>query len=243
MTACHSCGIITSTMNTKKLYQNPEWLRAQYHDGGLTYDEIGKQVGLTGCAIGHWMRRYNIPARAGGPRTPRSYAYRNAAWLRTKYWDEKFCVREMAELCGCSQAVILRWMKKHDIKRRSRASNTLPLGEAGFNEVLRNYQRHARDRGLAWQLTREQFRTLTQQPCHYCGLLPSQILSRTKYNGVYIHTGVDRASNRHGYTPDNCVPCCTVCNRAKMAQTVAEFEKWIRQAFAHLEATKWTRVP
>jgi 5-methylcytosine-specific restriction endonuclease McrA len=28
--------------------------------------------------------------------------------------------------------------------------------------------------------------------------------------------GIDRVDNSIGYTPDNCVPCCTQCNRIKL---------------------------
>jgi hypothetical protein len=43
-----------------------------------------------------------------------------------------------------------------------------------------------------------------QKPCHYCGAeLPLHIV------------GLDRVDNARGYTRDNIVPCCALCNDAK----------------------------
>jgi hypothetical protein len=39
----------------------------------------------------------------------------------------------------------------------------------------------------------------------------------------YIYNGVDRVNNDFGYSIDNCVSCCKVCNRMKGKKTVAEF--------------------
>lgn len=44
--------------------------------------------------------------------------YRDAEWLRQKYWDEKSTMQEMAELANCSCRSILRWMVEYDIPRR-----------------------------------------------------------------------------------------------------------------------------
>jgi len=56
-------------------------------------------------------------------------------------------------------------------------------------------------RGIAWELSREEFSGLVVLPCHYCGLsLPPS------------GSGLDRLDNSRGYSADNVVPCCTDCN-------------------------------
>jgi hypothetical protein len=97
--------------------------------------------------------------------------------------------------------------------------------------VLKNYQGGAKHRGLAWELTGEDFDRLTSQPCHYCGTPPSTVRSVgvVHENGDFIYTGLDRKDNALGYTPDNTLPCCTFCNRAKWAKSYDEFMAWIAQ--------------
>ncbi len=56
----------------------------------------------------------------------------------------------------------------------------------------------------AFTLSREQFAELVSQPCHYC----SHPLNETG-------SGLDRLDPDRGYTEDNVVPCCKMCNWVK----------------------------
>jgi deoxycytidylate deaminase len=58
-----------------------------------------------------------------------------------------------------------------------------------------------------------------QQPCIYCG---KQITT----------AGIDRIDNNVGYTIDNCVACCRVCNWMKMQMDVDE---WFDHMFTILK--------
>ena len=108
----------------------------------------------------------------------------------------------------------------------STAKTRLPHGIAAKRYVLHQYQDMARTRGLAWALTDDEFSELTQRTCHYCGRQPASIsgyVKRYPESGGFIYNGVDRLDNRLGYAVDNCVPCCGLCNRMKMALGVDEF--------------------
>lgn len=48
-----------------------------------------------------------------------SKRYHDEEWLREKYWGEKMTLEEMSNVCGVRYQTILRWMKKHEIERRS----------------------------------------------------------------------------------------------------------------------------
>ena len=65
----------------------------------------------------------------------------------------------------------------------------------------------ARKRGLAVEIAREDLEEMVGKECFYCGEAPAEGASN----------GVDRVDNDKGYVPDNCVPCCSPCNRMKMA--------------------------
>lgn len=109
------------------------------------------------------------------------------------------------------------------------------LGTAPFNKLYSKYQKEAKDRKYEWTLTKEEFKKLTKQNCHYCGIHPYQIIkafSKTTKKewvdtNVYIYNGVDRTDNTKGYILENCVPCCKPCNQAKSNYTYENFKKLI----------------
>jgi len=113
-------------------------------------------------------------------------------------------------------------------KERMSESHKLPSGEAAFNRILNCIKRNAKSRGYKWQLTKEQVQTSIQQPCYYCGAEPNQGSNLSSIcNGVYLYNGIDRVDNSKGYTFNNIVPCCGICNKAKNSQTVEQFKAWI----------------
>lgn len=72
------------------------------------------------------------------------------------------------------------------------------------------YKRSAKARGLAFELTMDQFMSFWGKPCFYTGRPIASI-------------GLDRVENAKGYTIDNVVPCCLAANKAKMAMSHDEF--------------------
>ena len=72
------------------------------------------------------------------------------------------------------------------------------------------YKRTAKSRGLAFELTMEQFMSFWRQPCFYTGRPISSI-------------GLDRVDNAKGYVIGNVVPCCLAANKAKMQMSHDEF--------------------
>jgi hypothetical protein len=93
---------------------------------------------------------------------------------------------------------------------------------SAYRGLLGKYKKGAEDRGLSWELTEEQFRSLTTSDCYYTGRKPSQEFTAAS-GEVYTYSGIDRLDSSVGYTVDNCVPCCTQVNRMKMAMGINEF--------------------
>jgi hypothetical protein len=104
---------------------------------------------------------------------------------------------------------------------------SLKLEPGGYvrGRIRNEYRQNARKRGLYWKLTDEDFDRLTSQPCIYCGLAPNMV--RTVKRSTVILNGIDRVDNALGYTPENTVPCCKICNRAKRDMPYDEFMAWI----------------
>jgi hypothetical protein len=91
---------------------------------------------------------------------------------------------------------------------------------------------------LPWDLSLEEYKTLVTSPRFYCGMPPKQhphgvLLRRTGLK----RNGIDRIDSSRGYSKENCVSCCKLCNMDKRAQTQAEFIDTTRRRYEHL-ATK-----
>ena len=91
-----------------------------------------------------------------------------------------------------------------------------------FRRVLTSYKWNASRRHLPWELTEEQFQELVTSPCHYTGLLPSNVM-KTPSGDTFTYSGIDRLDNTEGYTIGNCVSCCGFVNRAKSNMKYGEF--------------------
>lgn len=104
------------------------------------------------------------------------------------------------------------------------AHNRLPGSEGGFNLLFARYKANAKLRGLSFDLTKEQFRSITKEDCHFCGVAPAgKWAGRKGSPEPYIYNGIDRLSSDIGYITTNVVPCCATCNYMKQGLPVAEF--------------------
>jgi len=81
-------------------------------------------------------------------------------------------------------------------------------------------------RGTPVELTYEEFVTFTmQQQCHYCGQ-PVPWAPYGTVGGKFINRAyhLDRKDHTQPYRKDNCVVCCTICNRLRSNKfTYTEF--------------------
>jgi hypothetical protein len=138
-------------------------------------------------------------------------------------------IRHITKSCGCLQREALaRTVINYRRKR---------YGEACFNSLLAGYRAGAKKRGLSFDLTLKEFADLVKQPCFYCGRAPSSVYRRKTCYGEFVYNGIDRVRSADGYTADNCVTCCHLCNNAKRTLDAAEFVKWIIEAHEHVIKT------
>lgn len=58
---------------------------------------------------------------------------------------------------------------------------------------------------------------LIKQDCFYCGSTPVKRDTKNAHlNGFTEWNGLDRVDSLRGYTINNVVTCCSVCNRMKL---------------------------
>jgi hypothetical protein len=108
--------------------------------------------------------------------------------------------------CGCSQQnVELRQL-------RSNIHKGLP-----YQWIFTVLKKSANERGLEVGITFEEFLEYTKiHACYYCGdtitWLPHRSIMGKKYGS---HYNIDRKDNGKGYTKENCVVSCAICNTMK----------------------------
>jgi len=96
------------------------------------------------------------------------------------------------------------------------------------------YKKSALKRGYSFDLNFEQFLTLIQSNCFFCGKSPTKYYKKYGAREGFFVNGIDRLNNNIGYEKNNSVPCCTDCNNAKMNLTIEEFKHRINKCYAHL---------
>lgn len=97
--------------------------------------------------------------------------------------------------------------------------------EAALYERFRNSYKDG-------NITFEQFKELSQQPCHWCGQWRPNISTARNGHQVIFH-GLDRIDNSRGHDIDNVKPCCWVCNDKRSNDSEEEFLQWIKTVYEH----------
>lgn len=132
--------------------------------------------------------------------------------------------------CGCSKSEMISNGKKL-------------AGElAAKKQIYWAYRVRAEKIGKPFELSFDQFISLTQQSCHYCGL--SEFLNICKkIGGNFKYNGIDRVDNTKGYTIENCVSCCKMDNKAKGTMSYEEYINHVNSVSKHLNLNKFVFDP
>ncbi len=145
--------------------------------------------------------------------------------------------------CDCGNVTVVSGNNlRQGVTKSCGCLKTLPFGVSAMRGLASNYRRRAKEKGHVWSLTEDEFVKLTSLPCFYCGILPSQVHRCKNCNGNYIYNGIDRVDNSKGYTFDNVVSCCGVCNCAKHTMTTSEFREWAERLYHHFVMSKTNEV-
>ena len=188
------------------------------------------------------MPKLNLEGKKSGRLNIVSFSHTDKG---TTYWNcicecgNKTIVRTTSishgrtKSCGCLRKETAKLQASKIIHKK-----LLP-GEAGKNKLCNSYMKHANRRNLEFLLSKEEFVTLTQSNCFYCGQEPNQLSDAQGYNGTYVYNGIDRINNASGYVLENCIPCCWFCNCSKRKLSQAEFFKKIKKLYLHLQEKKY----
>lgn len=120
--------------------------------------------------------------------------------------------------CGCSH--------KENAIVQSKKRMRDPL-EKAKDELFTDYKRDAKKRGLLFVLNKEHFQFLISNKCHYCDASPLSDRYGLKFNGI------DRKNSAEGYTQENCLTSCSICNRMKSNMVYEQFLDHISNIYRH----------
>ena len=115
-----------------------------------------------------------------------------------------------------------------------------PKVESVINTIYSGYRTNANSRHISFELTKEIFIELVSQNCFYCNQEPIESefsKGRNRTNIKFLHNGVDRLDSKVGYTVENCVSCCSMCNLMKNKFSVEDFINKIKQIYVYKQCS------
>lgn len=98
-----------------------------------------------------------------------------------------------------------------------------------FRKRLHSIQANAKGRGIKLLLTEEQIKNMLEQDCYYCGEPHAN--------------GIDRIDSDGGYTIDNAVPCCGICNVMKNKFPISVFLDKVNKIYNRFFMEGSTTIP
>lgn len=133
--------------------------------------------------------------------------------------------------CGCQQRKSSEWK---NIGPKNMPWQ-LPSGEAARRNLEYQYKRGAKKRNLEYNLSEEQFTELVTGKCFYCGdKFTNSVKGQGKTSGDFHYTGIDRIDSSKGYTKENSVSCCWMCNNMKNTTHIDDFLSHIKKIYNNL---------
>jgi hypothetical protein len=200
-----------------------------------TYHLNRGSVNSCGCLYDEFGRSHK-PGQKFGRLT--TISYKDGKW---------FC------LCDCGEHIEVPTDKLTNGNTKSCGCLKSETASANANKLIeerRQFEPRVASARRVWKNTYyyrdadcvdfENFFSISQQNCFYCGIIPSteyNYFSTTsshssekgKQEGLFIYNGMDRIDSSKPHTIDNIVPCCPLCNRAKSDRSTEEFLQWISQ--------------
>jgi len=177
--------------------------------------------------------RINLIGKVFGYLTVVKYSYTQN---KKAYWE---C------LCSCETVKIIRGSHLTSGKINScgcKTSDLLSSKNRKFEPRIASARKIYKTNYADGDLSFENFMILTQLPCHYCGDFPSNVHNRfigkttvkdSLENGTFIYNGLDRTDSFRPHDTNNVVPCCSICNYAKLQMTTEEFKNWLFKIVSH----------
>jgi hypothetical protein len=193
-----------------------EFIKNNYLD--LSYEQIAKQLDRPTASVNTFINDLGLKKVHRNERIKIGQKYGSVLIVSltngrteqgSKLWECE---------CDCGNRKVLGTETIHRKASSTCYCNgkTREKGEASIlTRKYHKYKSGATVRNLPFNLTKSEFKSIIARPCHYCGI-----------NGP---NGIDRKNNYLGYTLDNSLPCCSICNIAKRDMNYETFITYLHR--------------
>lgn len=203
-----------------------------YTNSNLNTVELGQYFGVSKHAIRNNLLRLNVPVTKRPKGKGKELLDVNVDQIVEMYEDNNSVAR-IAQMMGVDRTTVeLRLTNRGYDLSSIRMERKYAGSKSAYYKLYRKYQANAEFRGYSFDMTEAEFFKFLQGNCVYCGDAPKQLVTNNKNKALY--NGVDRVDNVKGYTKDNCVSCCWVCNRFKLDMTADEVKAHVAKMHKHL---------
>lgn len=191
--------------------------------------DIDEYIGINGLKVSacrsvcREKNKKNDAQRAGRKRNYKKYDDTPEVKARKKKWCEQrkykvqiYNIRYMHLKTGEDYFERLKKsaerMKKYRLEHPEKVIEINESRRLNPHHKLVIYKYSAQERKIAWNLPDQVCLDLFMESCIYCGIETN--LDTTNGDAKNLN-GIDRLDNDIGYTIENCVTCCSMCNYMK----------------------------
>jgi hypothetical protein len=178
----------------------------------------GPGINIDGQIFGRWTALYRVSNSSAG---------------LVMWWCKCTCGNERAvprrgllnntsKSCGC-------WHREIAAQQGRASRKFATPEEAHFRQLFSQSKKNAENRNKNFALIFDDWIMLATGFCHYCGGEPVSKINKDSSRAEIFTNGIDRVDNFKGYTLDNCVPCCSMCNYFKKHYTQEAFLLHVRK--------------
>jgi len=97
-------------------------------------------------------------------------------------------------------------------------------------QLWNRYKNRAIKDNIIFTISEDDLANIIYKNCYYCGAHPAQeILLLRRKDNLLIYNGIDRLYDNIGYTKENCVACCWICNQAKKNYGLEKFKIMVKK--------------
>jgi hypothetical protein len=145
------------------------------------------------------------------------------AWKRYKLANKERLKKQNAAYYQGNKKKINEYFRKYYATNKDKRNERIREYQRTPQGKYSTYRASAKQRGIPFEITLDEFKTFVDLPCRYCGSkLPSICL--------------DRVDNTKGYTLSNLCPCCWDCNQLKRKLPEKFFLDTVKKIAKHLYA-------
>lgn len=130
---------------------------------------------------------------------------------------------------ACGHETVQRGIDLEKLSYRECLKCKIDNRDANATTVYNRVKGNATKRSITFTLKLKEFMEIASKNCFYCNQEPIQNHDYRPRSRPY--NGLDRVNNSLGYSVENSVSCCSICNYAKHDLSVEEFKHWLTKCY------------